>query len=202
MDFFYVFENILVHKAEIMATLGGLGGIYMIVNTMNGKSYIGSSTNIGKRIGQHINGYSSNPYLQNAFNKYGLNCFSLIILAVVPPIRWILLFLEQLALDYIKPAYNLLTIAGSSLGFTHSAETKARMSEAKKGKYDGENNPMYGKVAPTAQVIYVYDLENVIVSQFSSITAAALWLEISRPTLYKYLNSGQVLNGKYYIRNS
>lgn len=33
---------------------------------------------------------------------------------------------EQHYIDLLKPAYNILTIAGSSLGYTHSEETMAK----------------------------------------------------------------------------
>lgn len=36
---------------------------------------------------------------------------------------------EQYYLDLLKPEYNVLKKAGSSLGFTHSEETKAKMRE-------------------------------------------------------------------------
>src|SRR5690606_21349539 len=40
---------------------------------------------------------------------------------------------EQHYLNSILPGYNILPTAGSLLGFYHSSETKAKMSEAKKG---------------------------------------------------------------------
>ena len=40
-----------------------------------------------------------------------------------------------------KPRYNICPNASSSLGFTHSPETKALMSESRKGVL----NPMYGQ---------------------------------------------------------
>jgi hypothetical protein len=36
-------------------------------------------------------------------------------------------------LDLLKPEYNILPVAGSSLGLKHSAETKAKMSAARIG---------------------------------------------------------------------
>jgi hypothetical protein len=35
-------------------------------------------------------------------------------------------------LDLIKPEYNILQTAGSSLGYPHSEEAKKKISEAKK----------------------------------------------------------------------
>src|SRR5271170_3555120 len=50
-------------------------GVYMLLNRVNSKYYIGSSVNLARRLKQHILGHSSNNHLQNAFNKYGLQSF-------------------------------------------------------------------------------------------------------------------------------
>ena len=42
---------------------------------------------------------------------------------------WVLpliLFMEQLVIDILQPEYNILRIAGSSLGFKHSLESKEK----------------------------------------------------------------------------
>nr|DAU06974.1 MAG TPA: intron associated endonuclease [Caudoviricetes sp.] len=50
-------------------------GVYAIVNLLNNKKYIGSSSSIRRRYRQHFNELSNdkhaNPILQKAFNKYG-----------------------------------------------------------------------------------------------------------------------------------
>jgi len=56
-----------------------------------------------------------------AILKYGYSNFTLDILEYCEPSD--LLAREQYYLDLIKPGYNLLSVAGSSLGFKHSEET-------------------------------------------------------------------------------
>lgn len=55
-------------------------GIYKITNLINNKVYIGQSININKRIWTHKyelkNNKHDNIYLQNSFNKYGINDFN------------------------------------------------------------------------------------------------------------------------------
>lgn len=55
-------------------------GIYKITNKINGKAYIGKSSNIEKRWQYHLNNYTSNreynKTLYKAFRKYGINNFS------------------------------------------------------------------------------------------------------------------------------
>lgn len=50
------------------------GYIYKITNTINGKSYIGQTTNLQKRWYQHKNGYST-KIMKKAFIKYGVENF-------------------------------------------------------------------------------------------------------------------------------
>ena len=59
-------------------------GIYGILNTVNGKIYVGQSIKIEKRWKQHIRELRKNThinkYLQNSFNKHGEEAFKFIIL--------------------------------------------------------------------------------------------------------------------------
>lgn len=56
-----------------------ISGIYFIYNKINGKAYIGSSKQIHKRIREHFGelqrNVHDNPYLQKAYNKYGMESF-------------------------------------------------------------------------------------------------------------------------------
>lgn len=64
-----------------------------------------------------------------AIIKYGLGAFSLEILEYCAPYEAIIR--EQHYLDLLNPEYNILKIAGSSLGFKHSEKTIAKMKEKK-----------------------------------------------------------------------
>lgn len=103
-------------------------GIYRWTNLINGKIYIGSSSNLGKR----FSGYLSSIFLTreslktksliySALSKYGYSNFKLDILEYCDPKE--LLVREQYYLDLYLPDYNILKTAGSSLGFKHSEET-------------------------------------------------------------------------------
>jgi group I intron endonuclease len=54
-------------------------GIYRIINKTNNKIYIGSSVNILSRFSKHKSllkhNKHDNDYLQNSYNKYGLENF-------------------------------------------------------------------------------------------------------------------------------
>jgi hypothetical protein len=86
-------------------------GIYQILNTTNGKSYIGQSRNIRKRWRQHTAGLERTEALErgsyplrSAFLKYGLKQFDFKIIEEC--IESNLLIREKYWIDQIQPEYN------------------------------------------------------------------------------------------------
>lgn len=73
-----------------------------------------------------------------AMKKYGLDNFSLGILEFCE--KDACLTLEQKWMDHYKPKYNVLTVAGNSLGFKHSIDTINKLKE----KLSKENHPKFG----------------------------------------------------------
>ena len=119
-------------------------GIYKIVNIINNKIYIGSSSiNIFYRWRRHryyLNKKKHHSFaLQNAWNKYGEKNF------IFEPIEFIseniTIEREQFWIDKLKPQYNISKKAGSTKGCTHTEETKRKLRELNLG----EKNPNYGK---------------------------------------------------------
>jgi len=104
-------------------------GVYQI--ELNGKIYVGSSSHsIKKRWDLHLHdlrkGNHHNPYLQNAFNKYGEDALMFSILEIVEtPEECIVV--EQKYLDKLKPEYNVLIRAGSRLGSKMLEGTRKKM---------------------------------------------------------------------------
>nr|QCW06883.1 hypothetical protein [Drechslerella brochopaga] len=100
-------------------------GIYRWVNKSSGKSYIGSALNLSRRF---TNYYSrsfliketknSNSVIYKALLKHGYSGFQLEILEYCN--LDILIEREQYYINLIKPEYNILKTAGSSVGFKHS----------------------------------------------------------------------------------
>jgi group I intron endonuclease len=68
----------------------------------------------------------SNSHILSAIQKYSYSSFSLEILEYCNPSE--LLIREQYYIDLLKPEYNILQIAGSSLGRIPSEETKMKIS--------------------------------------------------------------------------
>jgi group I intron endonuclease len=112
-------------------------GIYAIVNTMNGKMYIGSASDLkarerfhffSLRHGKHVNGH-----LQHAYDKYGESAFVFTVIEMCDKDRNILLLREQFYIDCALPEnmYNICMIATRTV---HSEDGKRRISEAMKGR--------------------------------------------------------------------
>lgn len=105
-------------------------GVYEIVNTVNGKRYVGSSKNIEKREKEHFNDLRRGKHhaiaLQRAWDKYGEESFTFRIIeeCLVSD----LIDREQSQLD-IGFQYNSSPTAGNCLGVKHTDETRAKVSE-------------------------------------------------------------------------
>lgn len=111
-------------------------GVYLIENILTGDCYVGSTSNSFKaRLFAHRNDLLKNTHhnqrLQRAWNKYGEDNFSFLILAIVEPIKCI--EYEQLYLDSYKPEYNLCLTAGSILGIKRNDAYKKAVSNKMQG---------------------------------------------------------------------
>lgn len=88
--------------------------------------YIDSSIKLSTRFNKHINGFQSNALLQNAINKYKLQNFIFVIFEYCEAEE--LISRKQFYLDEIKPEFNILSTAGSLLGYIHTVESIVKMS--------------------------------------------------------------------------
>ena len=110
-------------------------GVYEILNTTNGKRYIGSATNLRQRKRQHWSelrrNCHRNKHLQNTWNKHGEEVFRFEVIEYWEP--EFLVSMEQWWMNMLCPEYNLAPVARSSFGVMRTDETKAKMSKARKG---------------------------------------------------------------------
>lgn len=135
-------------------------GVYKIINNINSKIYIGSSSDLYSRMNNHKSLLNKNKHhschLQNAWNAYGCDSFSFIIVeevnfdeSISPKEKDLMLKLKEK--EYIKLfksddnyfGYNIVSNPDRSpmFGRKHSIESRKKMSEWQ----IGENNNNYGK---------------------------------------------------------
>lgn len=116
--------------------LPNASGIYAIENAINGKRYYGSAVNLRMRKSQHWTLLSLNKHynqhLQRAWNKYGEDSFSFVVIELVE--KEFLLSSEQKYIDLNSGGYNISPTANSRLGVKVSEESRQRMSLSRIGK--------------------------------------------------------------------
>jgi len=125
-------------------TIGNkISGIYGILNTVNGKWYIGQSVDVRKRWRSHRRelsmGIHPNAHLQSAFSHYGECAFSFEILE-----ECAVADLNDREIVWIKEkgsyhnGYNLTTGGDGTCGLLVSDETRKKMSAAHRGQKHSE----------------------------------------------------------------
>lgn len=115
-------------------------GIYEIVNLVNGKRYVGSACDLKRRKTDHwklLRGRRHHSrYLQASWNKHGEQAFCFRLLEqVAEKVR--LIEREQHYIDTLTPEYNMHPNARSALGVKRSAETRAKVAAANRGRTYG-----------------------------------------------------------------
>lgn len=106
-------------------------GVYEIVNTVNGKRYVGSSVNIEQRWSAHKSnlrrGRHHSIHLQRAWDKYGEHSFTFSVIYECDLAG--VIEAEQVQID-IKSEYNIAPIAGRTYGVVQSDESNKLRSES------------------------------------------------------------------------
>ena len=132
--------------------------IYMYINKINGKRYVGQARDFNRRHKQHRNASKNKFLIDKAFNKYGEENFEIKILAENIPTQE---KMNEYEIFFIK-RYNTFAINGNGYniadggnnGNPYAGKTEEEMNDIKNkisytriknGLAKGENNPMYGK---------------------------------------------------------
>lgn len=158
-------------------------GIYKITNLINGKVYIGKSTNIEKRWKEHLRGPRKNiskmNILYKAFNKYGMINFQFEVLKECSTEE-----LNELEVQYIKEyhscifdeqcaGYNATFGANNNLHFLGEMNSNAKMTE--KDVYSIREEYLKGAEKKDVYVIYQ---EIISLNTFSDIWCGKTWKQI------------------------
>lgn len=136
-------------------------GIYKITNTINGKLYIGSTTNLKQRKYAHFYNLNNSRCIKlvNAMKKYGIDNFVFEVIEYINlqecsanESKLTLIEREQYYLDLYQSyitGYNIIKHAGcSTYGHKFSEVQKLVYKKCKKG----ENNPMWNRKKTIDQI--------------------------------------------------
>ena len=199
-------------------------GIYQIINLINGKTYVGSSVNLKRRVNEYLNPLyisrnlkKGNSKILKALLKYGYINFEFKILEFIEfetsqsksERRNLLLNKEQYYINEIKPEYNINQEAGNNLGRVYSEEVRRKMSLAKIGKPGNkkgailslESRALFREKSGMATGITMLDENNKILDKFESIQIASDITGISRSRISRSARNIRkeiIENGKVY----
>lgn len=165
-EFVLFFDDVLNNKKNIYRELKNKSGVYIFINNITNDLYVGSSINLSKRMVSYFYYTNSDKYSKSiiirAMKKYGLENFSLGIKEFCEKDYQTCIALEQNWIDYYKPTYNILSVAGNYSGYKHKIETINKLKEL----LSKENHPNLWKKTPIevrkaiSESIKKYYLEN------------------------------------------
>jgi len=123
------YSNADTMKESVVKENKGKSGVYRWTNKLTNSIYVGSSVDLGLRFKNYFT-YSfitrknqQGMIINKALLKYGYSNFILEILEYCEPSD--VISREQHYLDFLKPEYNILKTAYSSLGYKHTKENLA-----------------------------------------------------------------------------
>lgn len=197
------YDDADVDKVKIFANNRNKSGVYRWVNKKNGKTYVGSSINLSVRLYTYYSLGSlakSNRPVDRALLKYGFSNFSLEILEYCETDN--LLKREQYYMDNLKPNYNIVTTAGSTLGYKHTPESLAKMRDFVLSEEVRERKARATEKA-TASIripIIVEDLQTNKESEYISLVEAGKAIGVSRAAVSQALINNRLLKKRYFIK--
>ena len=164
--------------------------------------YVGSSVNLGIRFKSYFNlNYlvKRNMLINRALIKYGYSNFSLEILEYVEKNgtdNKYLLKREQFYIDLIKPQYNLVPVAGTTLGYRWTEEAKLKLREirsTKKHHWSGRDHTTESKLLMTLSnpksipvYCYIKDEDSLkFFKQFNSLREASRFFETNTSNIQR-----------------
>jgi group I intron endonuclease len=173
-------------------------GIYLIINLINGKRYIGSSKDLYERLYHHVwslnRGSHENKHIQSAWNKYGESSFEYGILEYCQERER--LEREGHYISTINPEYNMDEINLDGLT-SHSKESKNKIANSVTNNWNSEDRQ---KNCKTRNIpCYVYSIKSwELVKENVSIKEVCNFLGLKTTFNDKYIDN-RICSGEFAI---
>lgn len=171
---------------------------------------MGSSVNLSLRLANYFLKYEKkdgerrgNMVIYRALLKHGPSGFLLEILEYCDPKD--VISREQYYLTLLKPTYNSLKIAYSSLGYKHTKEAIAKMISAhKKRELSQETKAKLRKNlvelnAKKGFLVEVMNIETNVTNLYPSLREVAKAFNTNHNTIRNYVKSKKLFNKIYYF---
>lgn len=229
INFILTYTNLKENRSQILKELKDKSGVYILINNINGHTYVGSSVHLSARMKNYLNTaflkskQNLNMPITKALLKYGQFNFSLFILEFVNVDM--LTVRETFYITSIIPYYNILKQGYSSLGYKHTEETKKLLSKLAKNRrhseitkgliaraLTGENNPFYNKnhsieckrkivEAKSAYPIYIYNSFKQLLVIYPSVLTIAKEINTNYSTIISHIKKQTLFRGEWYFTN-
>jgi group I intron endonuclease len=136
-------------------------GVYLIINKINSKIYIGSTVNFKDRWYKHLSG-KGNTHLFNSFKKYGVDNFEFKILEKVDisQNRTLLYEIEQKWMDF----YDIKNSNTYNVRFT----AIPNMTEKRDNSFKEKMREIRLKLAIGAKPVNQYSFEGILIKRWNS----------------------------------
>jgi len=223
------YNNFKQDRISILNDCKDMTGIYLLLNNVNGHTYVGSSINLASRMRNYLNTsflkskQNVNMPIIKALLKYDHSNFSLWILERTE-LNEISIRETKYITDLI-PYYNVLNIGYSSIGYKHTKETKALLSKLATNRVHsdetktliaravtGENNPFYNKShsteskirimeAKSENPVYIYNSFKELIVIYPSVKSVAVKVHSNHATIVTYIKRQELFRGEWYFAN-
>lgn len=166
--------------------------------------YIGSSNNISVRMYKYFDLHylaKSNRVIDRAMLKYGFPNFTLDILEYCDISK--LIDREQYYMDILKPEYNIVSKAGSTLGYKHTSEAIEKMRSFILSE-EVLNKKRMSTVNATNSRKVIIMVENIVNNDkniYNSMTDAGKVLGVSKTAVSQSLKNNTLIKKKYRVTN-
>lgn len=179
---------------KIDIALRKVTGIYKITNTINNKSYIGSSVDVYQRgcMYKHLIKRKSlhNKHLQSAVEKYGYDNFTFELLDRCEKGASIfdLHQLEQFYINKINPEYNKRTIVDTNHLLSHSQQTKDKISKSLKESFKN-GGKVINRIQEHNVKVSLFDLNGNHIQDFPGLAHCADFVGVKYQSITFAINS-------------
>lgn len=144
-------------------------GVYKITNTVNSKTYVGSSKEVYNRLSTYKclfkRGKVHNKHLQSSFNKYGIKNF---LVEIIEFCEENLKEREQYWIDFLKPEYNKRTNVDFNYQISPSQETRDKISKSLKEAFKNGRKRI-DRVQAHSLKVSLFTLEGELIKRFESV---------------------------------